>query len=145
MKYDEREDREIRSLIRKTAPYDSRKTIKRKYDVTRFVNKFASGLGESDDDILDKYYTPDHRPSRDAMTEMGGFNGIGSLVRPTMITGGIFGALAAVAALALMGSLTGEPGSLSDKVKENWYCLAGGAVMIMMWELVRDITPGLKS
>jgi len=69
--YDEREDRKIRELIRNTAPYDSRKTIKCKYDVTRFVDKFASGLGGHVDDILDKYYTPDHSPTRDVMTEMG--------------------------------------------------------------------------
>ena len=89
MKYSNREDRKIRELVRSTAPYDSRKTIKNRYDVTRFVSKYASELGDGGDggeddnevldEVLDKYYTPDHTPTRDVMTEMGDTNKPGTM------------------------------------------------------------------
>jgi len=47
MDYRYREDREIRALIKSVPPYESRKSIKDRFGVDRYVKKFASNLGEA--------------------------------------------------------------------------------------------------
>jgi len=59
----------------------------------------------------------------------GSFAGIGST-----IAGGVFGAFVATGVLAATWKLKGSTGSLDDKLKENWYCIVGGLVMIVVWE-----------
>lgn len=71
MKYSNREDRNIRNIVKNTSLYPSRRTIKSKYDVTRVVEEFANGLNGFDDNLVDKYYIPGHIPTRDIMTELG--------------------------------------------------------------------------
>lgn len=71
MKYSARDDRQIRSKVKNTAPYPSRRSIKKKYDVTRAVEDFGNTLGNFDMSIIDRYYMPGHIPARDIMTELG--------------------------------------------------------------------------
>jgi len=64
----------------------------------------------------------------------GAFDGTGST-----IAGGIVGALMAVGVLAAMQKISGSPDPLIDELKENWYCIAGGAALIMTWEMLSGI------
>lgn len=76
----------VRGIIRdskKTLPYESRDSIRRKNEVNQIVWKVASNLAGVEDDlvnkaeieeIVDKYYQPEEMPGADAITEMMGWD-----------------------------------------------------------------------
>lgn len=64
----------------------------------------------------------------------GSFAGTGST-----IAGGIVGAIMATGVLAAAWKLKGSTGDFKDKLKENWYCIAGGAAMIVAWEMFSGV------
>jgi len=75
MKFNRRDDRDLRQTVKETKPYESRKSIKRRFDVNQVVNNFAKGLdgfGDNHAKLLDKYYMPSHIPTRDILTELSG-------------------------------------------------------------------------
>jgi hypothetical protein len=107
VKYSLREDRDIRNTIKRAKPYESKRSIRSRYDVNRVVDRFSSGLGSygeeakskapaykpkfsaetsSDSQLLDKYYISSHHPPRDILTELGDTSGNKSWV-PLMVLG----------------------------------------------------------
>ena len=75
-------DRDLKNTIRNTKKYKSRRELRNDHKVRSTVNRWRSGLGEeiqeeSDEFVQDKYYVPDHFPSRDIATEMSGYPGLG--------------------------------------------------------------------
>ena len=79
MKYKHREEREIRNDAKNSKYYESRRSLRCKYDVNQIVNKMRrdvnkgstfQGLGEAL--VEDKYYIESHFPPRDVLTEMRG-------------------------------------------------------------------------
>jgi len=79
MKYKHRAERKNRDEMKFSKKYESRKSLRGKYDLTRFVNKIRrkvntgstfQGYGDSES-IVDKYYIDSHFPPRDVLTELG--------------------------------------------------------------------------
>lgn len=64
----------------------------------------------------------------------GSFAGTGST-----IAGGVVGAIMATGVLAAAWKLKGSTGDFKDKLKENWYCIVGGAAMIVAWEMFSGV------
>jgi len=75
--------KEIVRDSRKSAPYESRRSISRRNKVNQIVGRVASGLAGDEsnlddlmnkaaiDELVDRYYQPEEFPTADAMTEMG--------------------------------------------------------------------------
>lgn len=72
-----RKARQLRRKLKNTPLHESRSALRSKTQVENFAKKFASGLGELlPYEIMDKYYRPEKYVSRDALTELGDFNGL---------------------------------------------------------------------
>lgn len=74
--------RKLKNTIRKTKKYKSRRELRNDHRVRSAVSRWRSGLGEETSEeetefVQDKYYVPDHFPSRDIATEMAGYAGLG--------------------------------------------------------------------
>jgi len=68
------------------------------------------------------------------------YNGYGSFAGTgSTIAGGVVGAIMATGILAAAWKLKGSTGDFKDKLKENWYCIAGGAAMIVAWEMFSGV------
>lgn len=77
MKYNNRDERNIINELKASKRYESRHSLRCRYDVNQLVNKIRrsvnkgstfQGLGE----VEDKYYRESHYPSADVITEMRG-------------------------------------------------------------------------
>jgi len=100
--------------------------------------KYGFNQAETDDDKEEngkkkpRLVTPSS--PRSIYSGYGAFAGTGST-----IAGGVVGAIMATGVLAAAWKLKGSPGNFKDKLKENWYCIAGGAAMIVAWETFSGI------
>lgn len=75
-RYSRIKDRAIRQEMANSRPYESRASLRRKYDITQKVNKIRRKVNKGYsfngiDTVVDKYYIPSHYPPRDVLTELG--------------------------------------------------------------------------
>lgn len=91
--------------------------------------KYGFSQAETDDE-KDKNRLVTKDNPRSIYSGYGDLAGTGST-----IAGGVVGAIMATGVLAAMWKLKGSTEPFKDKLKENWYCIAGGAAMIVAWEM----------
>ena len=70
MKYSRREDRYIIHNVKKAKPYESKRSIRTRYDINRVVDGFSSGLGSYGDatSVQGSFQTPSGKGTANTYT-----------------------------------------------------------------------------
>jgi len=92
------------------------------------IGLWRYGFSEAEAEAEEKRLVTPANP-RSIYSGYGAFDGTG-----TTLIGGAAGALMTIGTLAAVWKYRGSQGTLTDKLKKNWYCVVGGAAMIIAWE-----------